>query len=157
MSRVHTYEKAFLTLGAILLVVCLAVLTYSSAMMGIHLPDDVGITIDPTQVLSTPPFDNVGVHPVGDNEYDVVFIGQVWLFRPNEITVPVGAKLNFIGTSADVLHGFNIEGTRVNMMLIPGQISKNTYTFDEPGEHLILCHEYCGVGHHTMFGRIIVE
>ncbi|HUF70564.1 MAG TPA: hypothetical protein VMM79_18085 [Longimicrobiales bacterium] len=43
------------------------------------------------------------------------------------------------------------------MMLIPGQVSRNTYTFDEPGEHLIICHEYCGIAHHAMFGRVIVE
>jgi cytochrome c oxidase subunit 2 len=43
------------------------------------------------------------------------------------------------------------------MMLIPGQISRNTYTFQEPGEHLIICHEYCGIAHHTMYGRLIVE
>jgi len=156
MSRIDTYEKGFLGLGAILLVACLGALAYASTVMHIHLPGDEG-TLDPVMVLSTPPFDNLGVHPVGENEYDVVFVGQVWVFRPAELRVPVGAKLNFIGTAADVLHGFHVAGTRVNMMLIPGQISRNTYTFKEPGEYLILCHEYCGVGHHTMFGRIIVE
>jgi cytochrome c oxidase subunit 2 len=71
--------------------------------------------------------------------------------------VPAGAQIDFVATSADVIHGFQIEGTRVNMMLIPGQIARATYTFAEPGEHLLICHEYCGSGHHTMAGRIIVE
>ena len=31
------------------------------------------------------------------------------------------------------------------------------WRFDEPGEHLLVCHEYCGIGHHTMAGRFIVE
>ena len=60
-------------------------------------------------------------------------------------------------TSIDVVHGFQIEGTRVNMMLLPGQISRLEYTFAEPGEHLLICHEYCGIGHHAMYGKVIVE
>ena len=32
-----------------------------------------------------------------------------------------------------------------------------SYRFDEPGEYLLICHEYCGLGHHMMYGRIIVE
>jgi cytochrome c oxidase subunit 2 len=65
--------------------------------------------------------------------------------------------VTFIATSTDVLHGFEIAGTRLNMMLIPGQVAKNSYTFPEPGEHLIICHEYCGAGHHVMYGKVIVE
>ena len=42
-------------------------------------------------------------------------------------------------------------------MLIPGQVSRATYTFREPGEHLLVCHEYCGAGHHLMFGKVTVE
>ncbi|MCI0436564.1 MAG: hypothetical protein L0271_23445 [Gemmatimonadetes bacterium] len=75
----------------------------------------------------------------------------------DEIRVPAGAEITFVSTTTDVLHGFNVEGTRLNMMLIPGQISRNTYTFNQPGEHLLICHEYCGLGHHMMAGRVIVE
>ncbi len=154
--KVHQYEKAFLTLGGILLVLCVLVLAYSTFVMGIHLPDRGG-TIDPENVYATPPFDNPGVRQTGDNAYEVVFIGRIWSFMPDEVTVPVGADITFTGTTADVIHGFNIEGTRLNMMLIPGQISRNTYRFERPGEYLIICHEYCGLGHHTMYGRIIAQ
>ncbi len=154
--NVETYEKAFLALGAILLVVCLAALAYASIAMGIHLPGRAG-SVDPMTMRSEAPFDNPGVHKTGPNSYDVVVIGQLWAFVPAEIRVPAGADITFISTSNDVLHGFHIERTRVNMMLIPGQISKNTYRFEEPGEHLLICHEYCGVGHHTMYGKVIVE
>jgi cytochrome c oxidase subunit 2 len=36
-------------------------------------------------------------------------------------------------------------------------VTRVVYTFDEPGEHLIICHEYCGIGHHNMWGKVIVE
>jgi cytochrome c oxidase subunit 2 len=42
-------------------------------------------------------------------------------------------------------------------MVIPGHISEITVDFDDPGEYTMLCHEYCGIGHHNMSARIIVE
>ncbi len=154
--KVHTYERAFMILGGVLLVLCMAALVYATVALGIHLPGRAG-EIEPAKVFTTPPFDNPGVHQTGPNQYDVVIIGQAWRFHPDEIRVPVGAELNFIATTFDVIHGFHIEGTRVNMMLIPGQISRLTYRFRKPGEYLIICHEYCGAGHHNMYGKIIVE
>jgi cytochrome c oxidase subunit II len=60
-------------------------------------------------------------------------------------------------TSADVLHGFLIERTNINLMALPGQVSKTTARFDMPGEYRFFCHEYCGLGHQTMWGKVIVE
>jgi len=154
--KVHTYEKAFLWLGAVMLVAFMFALLYASIVMGIRLPGRAGL-VDPALVASTPPFDDTGVHQTGPNSYDVVVIGRTWSFEPSEIHVPAGAEITFLVTTPDVIHGFMIEGTRVNMMLIPGQISKNTYTFREPGEHLFICHEYCGLAHHTMYGKVVVE
>jgi cytochrome c oxidase subunit 2 len=153
--KIHTYEKAFLVVGVGVLLACGAALVYASTI-GIHLPGKAGL-IDPAQVAHTAPFDKPGVFQTGPNTYNAVVVAQAWTFRPNELHVPVGAEITFIATSTDVIHGFNVERTRLNMMLIPGQISKNTYTFSEPGERLLICHEYCGLGHHTMAGKIIVE
>jgi cytochrome c oxidase subunit 2 len=124
--------------------------------MGIHLPGRVG-QVDPAQVRTLPPFDNPGFRRTGERTYEAVILGQAWQFIPNEIRVPVGAEVTFTATSVDVIHGLDIQGTRLNMMLIPGQISRNTYTFREPGEHLIICHEYCGAGHQLMYGKVVVE
>jgi len=154
--RVHTFEKAFLWLGAVMLVAFGGALIFASVAMGIHLPGRAGL-IDPQQLASTPPFDQPGVRQTGPNQYEAVVIGRVWMFEPSEIRVPAGSEVTFVVTTPDVIHGFEIEGTRINMMLIPGQISKNSYTFTRPGEHLLICHEYCGLNHHTMFGKVIVE
>jgi len=156
MSKVLVYEKSFLRLGIVLLILCLGALLYANIAMGIHLPGRGGL-IDPEHLEETPPFNEPGVHQTGPNQYDVVVRAYAFLFVPAEIRLPVGAEVTFIATSRDVIHGFNVEGTRINMMLIPGQISRNTYTFTEPGEHLLICHEYCGIGHHLMHGKIIVE
>jgi cytochrome c oxidase subunit 2 len=160
--KIHTYEKAFLGVGVVVLVACAAALVYATAVHGLHLPGDSG-RVDPATVPTTPPFDRPGVYAEESDDddderaYEVVVVARAWAFQPAEIRVPAGAEITFTATTVDVLHGFNIEGTRLNMMLIPGQISRNSYRFDEPGEHLLICHEYCGLGHHMMYGRIVVE
>ena len=45
----------------------------------------------------------------------------------------------------------------INVMVLPGQIAHAPARFDTPGEYPIICHEYCGIAHHTMGGKIIVE
>jgi len=153
--KAHSYEKAFLGAAIVVLLACMGALGFATFVHGIHLPGIAG-RIDPAMVRTTPPFDQPGVKRIGDNAYRAVLIASAWSFNPPEIRVPAGAEITFTVTSTDLLHGFNIEGTRLNMMLVPGQISENRYTFREPGEYTIICHEYCGLGHHTMFGRIIV-
>lgn len=149
-------EKAFLILTAAMLITFLGALFYSAWGLGMHLPDRAA-EIVPSEVRETPPFDDPGVREVAPGRYEAVVIGFAWAFEPNEIRVPAGAEVTFIATSSDVVHGFHIDGTRVNVMLLPGQVTELTYTFDEPGEHLLVCHEYCGAGHHLMYGRVIVE
>jgi cytochrome c oxidase subunit II len=154
--KIESYEKAFLAVGGALLVACMGALLYATFALDIHLPGAHG-TVDPVNVRQTPPFDQPGVREIGPGEYEAVLIGRAWQFEPNEIRVPVGSRVNFTATTIDVIHGLNVEGTRLNMMLIPGQISHNSIRFEQPGEYLIICHEYCGINHHTMFGKVIVE
>jgi cytochrome c oxidase subunit 2 len=154
--KVHSYERTFLWLGAAVLVLCMAALAYGSLGLHLHLPTREG-EIDPQRVSSTPPFDAPGVRQTGPNSYEVVLIGRVWAFAPAEIEVPVNADVTFTMTSPDVIHGFYIERTRVNVMLIPGQVARAHYRFERPGEYRILCHEYCGVGHHVMHAKLVVK
>lgn len=154
-AKIIVFEKAFLATGLVLLVFCFIALIYVSVAMGIALPGRVG-QVDPGMLSQTPPFDEPGVRQTGPNSYEIVVIGYAWGYTPRDIRVPVGADLTFTSTARDVIHGLNIEGTRVNMMLIPGQISRNTYRFREPGEFLLICHEFCGIAHHAMYGRVFV-
>ena len=52
--------------------------------------------------------------------------------------------------------GHKLEGTNINMLIVPGQVSKLTVTFDKPGVYTWVCHEYCGLGHAAMFGQVTV-
>ncbi len=157
------YERFFLIACAVVLVVFLAALGYGSVGMGIHLPShNQMIHYEAGQKLRkvlrhTLPFDHIGVQQLAPNKFEAVIIGQTWAFTPDEIDVPAGAEVEFVATSSDVIHGFFIPGTRVNMMLIPGQVSEYDYTFTKPGEYLLICHEYCGRLHHTMSGKVVVK
>ncbi len=154
--KAHSYENAFLITGGIVLAMCASALAYATFGMGMHLPGRVA-QIDPAKVYQTPPFNKPGVRKIGEGRYEVVLVAQAWAFMPAEIRVPRNAEVTFTATSVDVIHGFDIERTRVNMMLIPGQVGRLTHTFREPGEFLLLCHEYCGAGHHMMYGKVIIE
>lgn len=154
--KAHTYEKSILISGGVVLLLCAAALAYATFGMNMHLPGRVA-QIDPAKVYQTPPFNAPGVHRTGDNKYEVVLVAMAWAFVPAEIHVPRNAEITFTATSVDVIHGFDIERTRVNMTLIPGQVGRLTHVFREPGQYLLLCHEYCGLGHHTMYGKVIVE
>ena len=70
--------------------------------------------------------------------------------------MPAGSTVHFEMTSIDVLHGIHIWDTSINAMIIPGQITRVSQTFNQPGEYGVVCHEYCGIGHHQMFGRVVV-
>jgi cytochrome c oxidase subunit 2 len=82
---------------------------------------------------------------------------EFYVFQPAQVRVPTGVPVTFRVTSPDVLHGFQIVGTNVNLTVAPGYVSQTTVTFETPGEYLIVCNEYCGLGHHLMQGKVIAE
>jgi cytochrome c oxidase subunit 2 len=152
----YLFEIAWILPSVAIPISFLVALVLTAFAVGIAVPG-VGGRIDPKAVSTTAPFDNPGLRELAPGRYEAVMVAQVFQFTPKDLEVPVGAKVTFILTSKDVIHGFKIENTPANVMVIPGQISRVTATFNKPGEYLILCHEYCGGGHHVMAGKIIVK
>ena len=91
-----------------------------------------------------------------DGSVTVRIVGQQYSFTPQCILVPDRTLVTFRVTSADVIHGFIIADTNVNVMLEPGYISSFHARFKKPGEHVMPCHEYCSVGHAGMWARLKV-
>lgn len=154
--KVELYEKMFLALSGIVLVIGLVAVGGSVWLAGVHVPSPSG-RVDPATVRQTPPFDNPGLRQIAPGKYEAVILAQAWFYTPKEIRVPAGSTVTFKLASADVVHGFMIERTAVNAMVIPGQVTTVTTTFDTPGVYHTICHEYCGIGHHTMVGTVVVE
>lgn len=99
---------------------------------------------------------NLGSAVEPDGSVTVRAIAQQYSFTPQCIVVPTATPVTFRVTSADVMHGFLINGTNVNTMLVPGYISTISTQFSAPGNHHMPCHEFCGVGHEGMWGRVKV-
>ena len=155
-TTVYLYELAWILPSIAIPVGMLVALVVTAFGVGIHLPSDAG-QVDVTKVTETPPFDKPGVVQTTPGSYEVRMLAGIWSFTPNEIRVPAGSVVTFIATSKDVVHGLHVDRHNVNVMLLPGQISRVTARFDTPGEYPFVCHEYCGVGHHTMWGKVVVE
>jgi cytochrome c oxidase subunit 2 len=152
---IHIYEKIILAATVAMLAVFLAAIAFAMNRHDIHLPDATG-QVDPELARETVPFNSLGLTQLGPNEYHAVMLASVWKFEPARLEIPVGATVTFDITSTDLLHGFRILGTDINVMVIPGEIARMKHTFRRPGEHLIVCYEYCGTGHQSMFSTIVV-
>ena len=88
----------------------------------------------------------------------VRLVGQQYSFTPQCILVPTETLVTFRAASADVVHGFLIQNTNVNLMLVPGYVSTISARFAAPAESLMPCHEYCGTGHEAMWAHVqIIE
>lgn len=157
MFNMPKLEKIWLAIGSGSLVLFLIITGVMAVGMGLNPPDGMQTTIEPDKVEAQAPFDNPGVEQIGPNEYKATILSFVFGYDPNTITVPVGSTVHFEVTTKDVVHGFHIPGTPTNLMLVPGHVAEYSQTFHEPGEYLFLCHEYCGIGHEVMYGKIIVE
>lgn len=156
--HMHKLEKIWLIFGLAALIVFLSTIGVSAFYLG-NKPPSCLTTIDPEKVDQTAPFNKPGLHKVEgkDWDYELVFVAQAFAYNPTQVTVPLGAKVRVIATTKDVVHGFEVAGTNINMMLEPGYVSEYTTTFDKEGEYLIVCNEYCGTGHHLMSSKIEVK
>ena len=99
---------------------------------------------------------NLGTSVEADGSVVVRAIGQQYSFTPQCIVVPADTPITLRTTSADVVHGLLIEGTNINTMLVPGYVSELPVRFKKPGEHVMPCQEFCGIGHQGMWGKVQV-
>jgi cytochrome c oxidase subunit 2 len=153
--HIDPYERNWMRLSVVLLVAFLATVTVAGFAMGFQVAG-VEQQVDPRTVLDSEPWSDPGLREISPGHYEAYVVAQTWAFVPRELEVPVGSTVDIYVTSPDLQHGFKITDTNVNVMVVPGQVSKITFTFEEVGEFPYLCHEYCGQGHAAMFGVVNV-
>lgn len=158
--HIHKFERWWIRISYVLIAFFIATVVYGFVSMDLKVIGNYQ-TIDP-QNLSETPFGTPGVREVtngGVTEYEVYVQTIQFAFLPgtsSPITVPADTRITFYITSPDVLHGFDVAGTNLNSMAIPGQVAKFTTIFPEVREYGIVCNEYCGPAHHIMEGKINV-
>ena len=153
--HVDRWERNWMVLSVVLLVGFLATVTVAGFAMGFQV-NGVEQEVDPRTVLDSEPWASPGLREISPGYYEAYVVAQTWAFVPREIEVPVGSTVDIYVTSPDLQHGLKITDTNVNVQVVPGQVSKLTYTFDTVGEFPYICHEYCGQGHAAMFGVVNV-
>jgi cytochrome c oxidase subunit 2 len=78
-------------------------------------------------------------------------------FDPNPIQVRQGQTVELDVTAADHDHGFQIKPMHINELLKKGQTVRIMIPTDRPGVYKIACSHFCGLGHHGMKAKLIVE
>ena len=156
-DRSERVERRWATI-AIVIVSFMVVL---AAFAGIHqavMPQTRIETVDPRTLHIAGEFieSNLGSAVETDGSVTVRAVGQQYSFTPQCIVVPTDTPVTFRATSADVVHGFLIEHSNINTMLVPGYISTITTRFSTPAEVYMPCHEFCGVGHEGMWAKVKV-
>ncbi|MGO4392969.1 cytochrome C oxidase subunit II [Variovorax sp. M-6] len=146
---------------AVIVVLIIAILVATMVLTSLHwasMPPSRVETIDPRKLHISGEFveDNLGTTLGEDGKVMVRLIAQQYSFEPQCLVVPAGMPVTFRATSTDAVHGFVIDKTNANVMLVPGFIATFTARFDKAGERLMPCHEYCGTGHEAMWGRVQV-
>jgi cytochrome c oxidase subunit 2 len=158
--HVHRFERLWLVAALSLIVLFIGTVTYGAVGAGFGMVDDTGGQVDPTEPTASENFREPGVYDGSEpGHYDVYIEAKQFLFVPGTsepVVVPADSTVTFHVTSTDVLHGFEVVGTNVNTMAVPGQVATVTVEFDRPGTYGLVCNEYCGGGHHTMEGRLQV-
>ncbi|RME07727.1 MAG: cytochrome C oxidase subunit II [Anaerolineae bacterium] len=153
--HIDPYERNWMIVSIVLLLGFATAIAVAAFAFGIQVPSPEQ-RVDPRTVAESGPWAEPGLRELSPGKYEAYILARTWLFQPREITVPVGSKVTFYVTSADVQHGFKLQNTNLNVQVIPGQVSKLTITFDEPGDYNYICTEYCGNGHAAMFGTVHV-
>lgn len=86
---------------------------------------------------------------------EVYMAAQAFVWRP-VLQLRKGETTRIYLSSYDVQHGMSIQPLNLNFQVIPGYVYVVHFTPSEVGEFSVICNEYCGLGHHSMAGRIIV-
>ncbi len=154
----YLFEVAWILPSVAIPVSMMVAILVTAFAVGVRVPTSAGrVNVSAVVAGADATFSQTGLREIAPGRYEAIMLAQTFMYTPNTIEIPAGSKVTFVLTSKDVIHGFKIEGVPVNVMVIPGQVSRVTATFDKPGEYLIVCHEYCGAGHHVMFGKVIVN
>jgi cytochrome c oxidase subunit II len=87
---------------------------------------------------------------------DAYLQAQMWTWYPI-LKLKKNQTYRLHVSSLDVQHGFSLLPINMNFQVLPGYDHVLTITPTMSGEFPIICNEFCGIGHHTMTGKIVVS
>jgi cytochrome c oxidase subunit II len=153
--EIAKWERRWIAFSGLLTLSFVVLIAYSLATEGAHIAQTAARG-NPQTLLQQPIFVEPGLRVVGPRALQVSIVGQAFVWVPEVIRVPVGSEVEFYLTARDVIHGWQVEGTNLNVEVIPGEVSRLRTRFDRVGRYRVTCNEYCGIGHQNMVGWIDV-
>lgn len=93
------------------------------------------------------------VHPPAGG--DVYLEASTFQWRP-VLELELNQSYRFHMMSTDNMHGFSLLPENINIQIHPDYEMVITVKPTSSGQFSVICNEYCGLGHHTMSGRIYV-
>lgn len=99
------------------------------------------------------------------NALDVYVMSKQWMWKfaypggPNAVStlhVPAHRPIRLLLTSRDVIHSFFVPAFRIKQDAIPGRYTQIWFEARKTGTFQILCAEFCGTQHSTMWGDVVV-
>lgn len=102
-------------------------------------------------VMHITPENTLGLDPTDPFGRDDILV------EAGDMHLPVDQPVKMVLRSKDVLHDFYVPEFRAKMDLVPGIVTYFWMTPTVAGDFDILCAELCGVGHHEMRGKVVVE
>ncbi|HNM36294.1 MAG TPA: hypothetical protein PKI33_04500, partial [Anaerolineales bacterium] len=121
--HIDPYERNWMIISAILLVLFATAVSVAAFGLGIQVPAPEQ-RVDPKTVATDPnsPWSNPGLREIAPGKYDAYVLARAvpnWEYLPKEMSIPAGSSVSFYVTSADLQHGFKIQNTNANFMVIP--------------------------------------
>lgn len=86
---------------------------------------------------------------------DVILMAQMWRWSP-ALILKKDEWYSLHISSKDLVHGFSLQPSNMNFQVYPDYDYVLKFKPTVAGEAKVICNEYCGIGHHTMIGKIVV-
>jgi cytochrome c oxidase subunit 2 len=156
-EAVNRTEKHWVILMVAMLAIMMTVIVVTGITGGLHPASNVEV-VDPQTLHLGGEFveSNLGTAVEADGSATVRMIAEQYDFVPRCVALPADMPVKFRLTSADVVHGFLLPDTNVNTMVVPGFVAEVRTSFAKPGDYMMPCHEFCGLGHHAMWAQVRV-
>src|SRR6266496_3898475 len=92
--------------------------------------------------------------PAGKQEKMWVTLAFVWCLV---LKLKEGAQYTLHLSSLDINHGFSLYPVNLNFQIVPGYDYGLKIVPNKAGDFRIVCNEFCGINHHMMVGKVVVE
>src|SRR5437773_4979277 len=89
--------------------------------------------------------------------HEIHVTAKKYEFNPNMITVRKGEHVKLVITATDRDHGFKLDAFKINQHLKKGEPATVEFDAKNAGEFPFQCSVICGMGHHRMKGKLVVE